>query len=163
MGNWIILPCNGIGNPLSTVSRYAAYRAAELLAEAGTPVELVGIGRVLARLAPWVDKVREGPVAVVEGCSFRCATRLLAGLGAKSVACVYIPEVMQSLGLGRRGLDRKYLGPKGRAIVEAVAQTIAGVVAGQLPAQQEPKDDAKRCPCSQAAAAHQVAVQDPTE
>lgn len=163
MSNWIIVPCNGIGNPMSTVTRFAAYRAAELLAEAGTPVELVAIGRVLARLAPWVDKVRERPVAIVEGCSFRCTTKLLAALGTKPAACVYIPEVMQSIGVGRRGLDRKYLGPKGRTIVEAVARTIAGAIAAQLPGQQASMDGAKGCTCTKVAAAHHNGVQNLTE
>lgn len=131
MSEWILCPCNGIGNLLSTVSRFAAFRAVELLLQRGTAVEMMAIGRLLARLAPDVEKIRQRPVAIVEGCSYRCASKLLAQLGTKAAAHVYIPEVMQAAGLGRRGLDRKYLGPKGRAIVEAVARAIADAVAPQ--------------------------------
>lgn len=129
MSNWVVCPCNGIGNPLSTVSRFAAFRAAELLSQRGTAVELLAIGRLLARLGPDVEKVMRRPVAIIEGCSYRCASKLLGGLGVEPAAYVYIPEVMQSIGLGRRGLDRKYLGPKGRAIVEAVAKALADTIA----------------------------------
>lgn len=131
MHKCILLPCNGIGNPLSTMSRFAAFRAAELLSQRAAAVEMMAIGRLLARLAPAVEKIRQHPVAIVEGCSYRCGSKLLAELGVKPAACVYIPEVMQAAGLGRRGLDRKYLGPKGRAIVEAVARAIADAVAPQ--------------------------------
>ncbi|MBC7288753.1 MAG: hypothetical protein H5T86_12095 [Armatimonadetes bacterium] len=129
MSHWLIIPCNGIGNPLSTVSRFAAFRAAELLRQRGISVELLAIGQLLARLAPAMEKVAECPVAIIEGCSYKCASKLLERLEVNPAAYVYIPDVMQSVGLGRRGLDRKYLGPKGRAIVEAVAERLAECIA----------------------------------
>jgi hypothetical protein len=64
----------------------------------------------------------------MEGCSFRCAKKLLKNLGIEISTYVYIPEVMLRSGISRRGLDRKFLGPKGRALVEAVAVFTADAV-----------------------------------
>jgi uncharacterized metal-binding protein len=125
MESVMILPCNGVGNPLSTVTRYAALRTAELLREQGIEVEIMAIGRLLARLEDDVEAARKMPVALIEGCSFRCATKLLKTLGIEIASYVYVPEVMLSAGIGRRNLDRKFLGPKGRALVEAVAKATA--------------------------------------
>jgi uncharacterized metal-binding protein len=128
MGEWLVIPCNGIGNPLSTVSRYAGLQATKLLQERGVNVDLLAIGQLLARLPDALERLANRPAAVIDGCSYKCATKLLENLGAKPAVHIYIPDVMRSLGLGKRGLDRKYLGPKGRAIGEAVAKALADAV-----------------------------------
>jgi hypothetical protein len=134
MPDMLLVPCNGIGNPLSTISRYAGFRAAELLTEQGAAVELVALGRLLARLAEAVAAVREYPVAVIEGCPARCASKLLDRLeaGDQVVVYVFVPHVMEQVQIGRRGLDRKFLGPKGWALVEAVAGAATAKIIGYL-------------------------------
>ncbi len=123
MDEVLILPCNGIGNPLSTISRYAAYEAARMLEQRGARPRLMAIGRLLARLPNAFEQLRAAPaVAVIEACEARCASLLLGRLGVKATAYTYVPEVMRECGIGIRGIDRKFLGPKGRALVEAVAR-----------------------------------------
>ncbi len=124
----MVIGCNGIGNPLSTVSRYASFRTAEILRERGVEVEIMAIGRLLGRLDEDVEAAKRSRVALMEGCSFRCAKKLLKNLGIEISTYVYIPEVMLRSGISRRGLDRKFLGPKGKALVEAVAQFTADAV-----------------------------------
>ncbi len=124
----MVIGCNGIGNPLSTVSRYASIRTAEVLRERGVEVELMAIGRLLGRLDEDVEAAKQARVALIEGCSFRCAKKLLKTLGIEISTYVYVPEVMLRSSISRRGLDRKFLGPKGRALVEAVAQFTADAV-----------------------------------
>jgi uncharacterized metal-binding protein len=132
MDGVLLLPCNGIGNPLSTISRSAAFRAAEILAERDVEVELLAVGRLLARLPEAVAAAQARPVAVIEGCGERCVTKMLAHLGVEAAAYVYLPTVMQGMGMGSRGLDRKYLGPKGRAIAEEVALAMAAAIEQSL-------------------------------
>ena len=123
MDDVLILPCNGIGNPLSTISRYAAYETAKRLEQRGAKPRLMAIGRLLARLPDAVDELRQaGAVAVIEACEARCASLLLERLGVEMAVYIYVPEVMRDCGVGIRGIDRKFLGPKGRALVDAVAQ-----------------------------------------
>lgn len=118
----LILPCNGIGNPLSTISRYAAYETARLVEQHGGRAKLMAIGRLLARLPEAIDEVcRAKTVVVIEACEARCASLLLEQLGAEVAVYVYVPQIMRQAGVGIRGIDRKFLGPKGRALVEAVA------------------------------------------
>jgi len=123
MDDLLILPCNGIGNPLSTISRYAAYEVARQMEQRGTRPRLMAIGRLLARLPEAVEELRQARgVAVIEACEARCASVLLEQLGVEMAVYIYVPEVMRDCGVGIRGIDRKFLGPKGRALVEAVAQ-----------------------------------------
>lgn len=128
MGSVMIIGCNGIGNPLSTVSRYAAWRTAELLEQQGVDVELMAMGRLLARLEEDVEAARNARVALIEGCAMRCGKKLLTSLDIGIATYIYIPEVMLSAGIGRRGIDRKFLGPKGQALVAAVAKATADAV-----------------------------------
>ena len=124
----VILPGNGIGSPLSTISRYAAYEAARLLREDGIEAELLAIGRLLARLEDAVQRAKAAKLAVIEGCYARCASKLLETLGVPVAAYVYAPDVMQACGIGLRGIDRKFLGPKGKALVDSVARATADAV-----------------------------------
>jgi glycine cleavage system H protein len=88
-----ILSCNGLDKPEGSVAREVAIRTAE-----ATESEI--ICPVLLNRAPARYKkiLSDSPLIVVDGCSTRCATKLVTGLGAKVERKVMVSDAVKASG-----------------------------------------------------------------
>jgi uncharacterized metal-binding protein len=80
------------------------------------PATIRGVGEDLQML----EKM---PVVVMEGCSFKCASGVLKGLGIQPYSMVYVPDVMKETGL-KPGRNRRQLSENGIRLSEKVADKV---------------------------------------
>jgi uncharacterized metal-binding protein len=91
----IVIPCSGIGKPLGTVSRQAAYDLVEKIRPekaATTCLALLVKGDNEA-----VKLVRENPCIALDGCAKECARKNIELAGGKMASELRVVDVLKEL------------------------------------------------------------------
>jgi uncharacterized metal-binding protein len=114
-----VLPCNGIGRLVSTVTRMAGYRIKEMRPD---EVVLLSSGALTAGESENVAALGKYPVLVIDGCRPHCASFLCDELGKTPAARIYVADVMAENRINVAGEKRRGLTAKGDKLVEALAQ-----------------------------------------
>jgi len=114
-----VLPCNGIGRLVSTVTRMAGYRIKEMRPD---EVVLLSSGALTAGESEDVAALQRYPVLVIDGCRPHCASFLCDELGKTPAARIYVADVMAENKINVAGEKRRGLTAKGDKLVEALAQ-----------------------------------------
>jgi len=113
-----VLPCNGIGRLVSTVTRMAGYKIKEMRPQ---EVVLLSSGALTAGESENVAALRKYPVLVIDGCRPHCASFMCDELGKTPAARVYVADVAAAGKISISGEKRRGLTAKGMKLVEAVA------------------------------------------
>jgi len=114
-----VLPCNGIGRLVSTVTRMAGYKIKEMRPD---EVVLLSSGALTAGEPESVATLRRYPVLVIDGCRPHCASFMCDELGKTPAARIYVADVMAENKINVAGEKRRGLTAKGDKLVEALAQ-----------------------------------------
>ena len=125
-GKVAILPCTGVGQVVGTIARQAAYRVCE--DQCPDDTVLLCLPALVKGVQEDIDMVRQCPVAVIEGCTERCATHALSLQGGAPSATVFVPEVMKGKGLKIRREARRGLTEPELVAVELVAEAVVAEV-----------------------------------
>jgi len=118
----VIVPCSGIGKPLGTVSREAAYIATEELSPDKTqlvPLSLLVLGDSQTRAA-----VAENVAVTIDGCKLACSTKMVKESGgtiAKEIAVLDVFRQHRDL----KPLGIAELNPEGLKLARVIAEEIA--------------------------------------
>jgi uncharacterized metal-binding protein len=121
----VVLPCSGIGKPLGTVSRLAAYRVAEELRPDTTAVTC--LAQLVAEDPQALALVRENPCIALDGCPKECARRNIEIAGGKVGSELRVMDVF------RRHMDLKPetvldVGTGGEKLTAVISREVAGEV-----------------------------------
>ena len=92
-----VVACAGMDKPLGSVARVSAFKVVENLKPASTV--LVCIPPLVAGANPHPELIKKYPVITVDGCSERCATKIVAKSGGKIKGRVLVPQSVQKFGL----------------------------------------------------------------
>lgn len=118
----VVLPCSGIGKPLGTVSRLAAYRVAEELRPDTTAITC--LAQLVAEVPEALALVRENPCIALDGCPKECARRNIEIAGGKVGSELRVMDVF------KRHKDLKPetvldVGPGGDKLASVIAEEIS--------------------------------------
>ncbi len=114
-----VLPCNGIGRLVSTVTRMAGYKIKEMRPD---QVVLLSSGALAAKESENLAAFEKYPVLVIDGCRPHCASFMCDELGKAPAARIYVADVMAENKINVAGEKRRGLTAKGDRLVEALAQ-----------------------------------------
>ena len=116
-----IVACAGMDKPLGSVARVAAFK----IVENSQPdsVVLVCIPPLVAGVNSHQELIKSYPVITVDGCSERCATKIVAKNGGKIKGRVFIPQSVQKFGLQPK--DAVDIGVDGEKLAEKIAEETA--------------------------------------
>jgi uncharacterized metal-binding protein len=113
-----VLPCNGIGRLVSTVTRMAGYKIKEMRPE---QVVLLSSGALTAKESDNLAAFEKYPVLVIDGCRPHCASFMCDELGKTPAARIYVADVMAENRINVAGEKRRGLTAKGMKLVDALA------------------------------------------
>jgi uncharacterized metal-binding protein len=113
-----VLPCNGIGRLVSTVTRMAGYKIKQMRPD---EVVLLSSGALTAREPDNLAAFEKYPVLVIDGCRPHCASFMCDELGKTPAARIYVADVMAENKINVAGEKRRGLTDKGMKLVEALA------------------------------------------
>jgi len=113
-----VLPCNGIGRLVSTVTRMAGYKIKEMRPE---QVVLLSSGALTAKESDNLAAFEKYPVLVIDGCRPHCASFMCDELGKTPAARIYVADVMAENKVNVAGEKRRGLTAKGMKLVDALA------------------------------------------
>jgi uncharacterized metal-binding protein len=113
-----VLPCNGIGRLVSTVTRLAGYRIKEMRPD---QVVLLSSGRLAVKEPEHTAALNKYPVLVIDGCRPHCASFMCDELGKTPAARIYVADVAAESKISVSGEKRRGLTGKGQKLVEALA------------------------------------------
>jgi glycine cleavage system H protein len=122
-----ILVCSGLDKPLGSLAREVALCAAEQ-----AECEIVCPVVLNASRERYEAALQDLPLAVVDGCGTRCATKLATQLGLKISRRMLLPEALKEL--GETFEDGLRLGPEGRALALKLALELTADEAEAEPA-----------------------------
>jgi len=114
-----VLPCNGIGRLVSTVTRLAGYRIKEMRPD---QVVLLSSGRLAVKEPEHTAALNKYPVLVIDGCRPHCASFMCDELGKTPAARIYVADVAAESKISVSGEKRRGLTGKGQKLVEALAR-----------------------------------------
>jgi len=118
----ILLPCSGIGSPLGTVGRQAAYRVVEKLRPGKTAITCLALLDNQDREA--LQLVRDNPCLALDACGGKCAEKIIKAAGGQFRSEFSLSEIArQHRHLKPEGVLE--LGKMGLQLVEIAAQTAA--------------------------------------
>ncbi len=116
-----IVACAGMDKPLGSVARATAFKVVEDLKRDSTV--LVCIPPLVAGANPHPELIKKYPVITVDGCSERCATKIVAKSGGKIKGRVFIPQSVQKLGLKPK--TAADIGADGEKLADKIAEETA--------------------------------------
>lgn len=114
-----VLPCNGIGRLVSTVTRLAGYKIQQMRPD---QVVLLSSGALIVKDPESMVALEKYPLLVIDGCRPHCASFLADELGKKPAARIYVADVMAANKINVAGEKRRGLTAKGEKLVEALAE-----------------------------------------
>lgn len=114
-----VLPCNGIGRLVSTVTRLAGYRIKEMRPD---QVVLLSSGRLAVKEPEHFAALQKYPVLVIDGCRPHCASFMCDELGKTPAARIYVADVAAEGKINIAGEKRRGLTGKGEKLVAALAE-----------------------------------------
>jgi uncharacterized metal-binding protein len=113
-----VLPCNGIGRLVSTVTRLAGYKIQQMRPN---EVVLLSSGALIVKDPESMAALEKYPLLVIDGCRPHCASFLADELGKKPSARIYVADVMAANKINVAGEKRRGLTAKGEKLVDALA------------------------------------------
>ncbi len=113
-----VLPCNGIGRLVSTVTRMAGYKIKKMRPD---QVVLLSSGRLAVKDPEHFAFLQKYPVLVIDGCRPHCASFMCDELGKTPAARIYVADVMAESKINVAGEKRRELTAKGEKLVDALA------------------------------------------
>jgi len=119
-----IIACAGMDKSLGSVARACAFKVVEELRSEGSV--LVCIPPLVAGVKPHSEWIKEYPIITIDGCSERCATKIVARIGGKIRGRVFIPQSVQKHGLKPKASAD--IGPEGEELAEKIADETALLV-----------------------------------
>lgn len=117
----VILPCSGLGKPLGTAGRLAAYRVVELRPE---DTCLTCLALLDNQDEDALRLVRENRNIALDACPAQCATKIIEAAGGQVEKAVNLMEIYKQ----NRHLKPQSvleMGEKGRELVEVIALAAA--------------------------------------
>jgi uncharacterized metal-binding protein len=121
----LIIPCSGIGKPLGTISREAAYCVVEDLKKAET--DIVCLSLLVMGDDETRRKVKSQRCIVIDGCPSECAKKNLVLSGANLVANFRVVDLLRD----HRDLKPKsvtFIDEDGRRLAKLLAEKVASKV-----------------------------------
>jgi uncharacterized metal-binding protein len=119
----VIVPCSGIGKPLGSVAREAAYELCEELRPEST--DLVALSKLVLGEPAAQARVQRSRAITLDGCKLYCAAKLVKHSGG---------EIAHQVGVFDIYRKHKHLRPEGIAELNDAGQELARVVAGEIAA-----------------------------
>jgi len=116
-----IVACAGIDKPLGSVARACAFKVVEKLKPDDSV--LVCIPPLVVGATPHSEWVKKYPVITIDGCSERCATKIVAENGGRIRGRVFIPQSVQKHGLKPKASAE--IGLDGEKLAEKIADETA--------------------------------------
>ena len=130
----VVVPCSGIGKPVGTVSREAAYELCEELRPEST--RLVALAKLVLGDAAARELLARHPAVTIDGCKQMCAAKMVKQSGGKVAHEVAVLDVF------RRHKDLK---PEGIAALNEegvkLARLMAEEIAQAVDEIQQPRDE----------------------
>lgn len=119
-----IVACAGMDKPLGSVARATAFKVVENLKPDSTV--LVCIPPLVAGASPHSELIKKYPVITVDGCSERCATKIVVKSRGKIRGRVFIPQSVQKFGLKPKAAAD--IGVEGEKLAEKLAEETAFLI-----------------------------------
>jgi len=116
-----VVACAGMDKPLGSVARATAFKVVENLKP--DSAVLVCIPPLVAGANPHPELIKKYPVITVDGCSERCATKIVAKNGGKIKGRVLVPQSVQKFGLNPKAAAD--IGVEGEKLAEKIAEETA--------------------------------------
>lgn len=113
-----IIPCSGIGKPLGSVSRLAAYYMQE--DDHRDQTTLIPLALLVLGDEDTNQLVKTNPSITLDGCQKQCAKKMVGECGGKIASEMVILDIYK---------DHKELKPEGIAELNSAGQQLARVVA----------------------------------
>ena len=133
-----IMPCNGIGRVVSTITRESAYKIHSLHPE---KTILISSPDLAVDNPDALDLAKKYPLIVIDGCKPKCGGNILKAKGIKPAFEIYAPCVCADKKISIAGETRVKLGEKGLRLVEAIAEIVVkaidDIIAGKTPKLQK--------------------------
>jgi uncharacterized metal-binding protein len=117
----VVVPCSGIGKPIGTVSREAAYDLCEELRPEST--RLMALAKLVLGEPGARELVAKHPAVTIDGCKQMCAAKMVTESGGTVAREVAVLEVF------RRHKDLK---PEGIAELNPAGMKLARVLAEEV-------------------------------
>jgi uncharacterized metal-binding protein len=124
VGRICIYPCGGIKRVEATVARIATYIVNEDLMPGETMIFCVPA--FLRGVEEDIVMIERNPTIVIDCHKESCGSHLMYLAGIKPAARIYIPEIMEEIGLGP-GKNRQELDEEGDRLACAVAEKVATI------------------------------------
>ncbi|MCL6591371.1 MAG: putative zinc-binding protein [Firmicutes bacterium] len=125
----VILPCMGIGQPISGITRLAAYIVNEDLLPGQTLIEC--IPALIRGVKEDVDMAEQYPVIVIDGCPDKCASGICCTIGIKPIARLYAIDVIRETGLKPDNV-RQEITESGKKLARELSRQITEVAKEML-------------------------------
>ncbi len=116
-----IVACAGMDKPLGSVARACAFKVVEDLKPEDSV--LVCIPPLVAGVNPHSEWIRKYPTITIDGCSERCATKIVAKSGGKIRGRVFLPQSVQKHRLKPETSEE--IGSDGEELAEKIAEDTA--------------------------------------
>ncbi len=117
----VVVPCSGIGKPLGTVSREAAYELCDNLRPADT--RLVALAKLVLGEPTAREAVARSQVVTIDGCKLMCASKMVQQSGGTIAQQISVLDVFR---------QHKELKPEGIAQLNEAGQKLAGILAEEV-------------------------------
>lgn len=133
-----IMPCNGVGRVVSTITREAAYKIHSLRPD--TTI-LISSPDLAVDNQDTLSNAKKYPLIVIDCCKPRCGSNILKAKGIKPILEIYAPLVCADKKIPLSGETRVRLGVKGALLAEIIAeiaiQAIDDILSGKIPTIQK--------------------------
>lgn len=133
-----IMPCNGVGRVVSTITRESAYKIHSLRPDATI---LISSPDLAADNPETLLNAKKYPLIVIDGCKPRCGSNIVKAKGIKPVLEIYAPLVCADKKIPLSGETRVKLGLNGAWLAEAITgiavQAIDDMLSNKIPTIQK--------------------------
>jgi len=117
----VVVPCSGIGKPLGSVSREAAYELCENLRPHTT--ELVALSKLVMGDSASRETVAQNPCVAIDGCQLACASKMVQQSGGTRTHTARVLDVFRRhKELKAEGIAE--LNDAGRKLARAMAEEL---------------------------------------
>ncbi len=116
-----VVACAGMDKPVGSVTRAIALKVVKNLKQ--DSAVLVCLPPLVAGVNPHSELIKKYPVITVDGCSERCATKIVAKSGGKIRGRVFIPQSIQKFELKPKAVAD--IGVDGEKLAEKIAEETA--------------------------------------
>ncbi len=117
----VVVACAGMDKPLGSVARASAFKVVGNLKP--DSAALVCIPPLVAGVTPHQELIKKYPVITVDGCSERCATRIVAKSGGRIKGRILVPQSAQKFGLKPKAAAD--IGVEGEKLAAKIAEETA--------------------------------------